>query len=320
VAVSVVVVARNEKDHIQVCLRSLCAQVPEDLVGEILVIDNNSTDGTQDLVRDFAKNFQSDLICLVENSENNLGRARAQAVELAKFEKVAFIDADCVAPPNWLKKLTQGFEFHAKNNPKLAGVGGMNRPPYGFTKFYDALFVMRKNFFGHLNSPQSRPYKKDCLVDHIPATNVLFERKNLLAVGNFSKEFESVCEDLEMGFRLRKAVRQLYMLDNCAVVHFTDSTWKGLWRRIFRFGWGQFEVLKCHPGSWCLRWVLPLVFIFVMLCSFFSFFGQWTPFLAVVSTRTPVVFFIFLVFTNDHRFTDAFENSGNYRTRRLHEK
>ena len=51
--VSVIVAARNEKDHIRPCLTSLISQTyPTDKI-EIIIIDDRSTDNTAEIVRSY---------------------------------------------------------------------------------------------------------------------------------------------------------------------------------------------------------------------------------------------------------------------------
>lgn len=91
---SVVIVCKNEADVIGLTLQSL-----EGLGGDILVYDNGSTDGTQDIVRSFQAR-------LVEGSWEGFGKTKRKALALARHDWVLFLDAD-EAPDEELKKNLQ---------------------------------------------------------------------------------------------------------------------------------------------------------------------------------------------------------------------
>ena len=53
--VSIIVPVYNTKDYLKQCLDSLVAQTLEDL--EILVVDDGSTDGSTEIVREFSERY-----------------------------------------------------------------------------------------------------------------------------------------------------------------------------------------------------------------------------------------------------------------------
>ena len=108
--VSVVVAARNEEEHIQALLKSLVDQnYPKDLY-EIIIIDDESTDSTAGLVREFGK----DRICLftTENRDQVLSpkkNAINLGIEKSKGEIILLTDADCRPPSGWISGIIELF-------------------------------------------------------------------------------------------------------------------------------------------------------------------------------------------------------------------
>ncbi|SHK46101.1 Glycosyltransferase, catalytic subunit of cellulose synthase and poly-beta-1,6-N-acetylglucosamine synthase [Marinobacter antarcticus] len=95
--ISVIVPAHNEQEYISQCLESLASQdYPTDNY-EIIVVDNNSIDKTQEIALQF--NVQ-----IIEQKTGPVGRVRNAGAKAAKGEVLAFIDGDCVAPTDWLSK------------------------------------------------------------------------------------------------------------------------------------------------------------------------------------------------------------------------
>jgi len=107
VAISVIIPARNEEQHIARCIESICANdYPADLV-EIIVIDDHSTDRTFDIVVSFR---QPNIRCLKLAdyvSDRQLNSYKKKALETgiahANGELIVTTDADCITPVHWLK-------------------------------------------------------------------------------------------------------------------------------------------------------------------------------------------------------------------------
>jgi glycosyltransferase involved in cell wall biosynthesis len=79
---SVVIVCRNEAGIIGKTLQSL-----QGLTDDVIVYDNGSTDGTQDMVRSFRVNLH-------EGSWEGFGKTKEKANRLAKYDWILSLDAD----------------------------------------------------------------------------------------------------------------------------------------------------------------------------------------------------------------------------------
>jgi len=100
--VSVIVPVRNDPVGIQRCVAALRRQTyPEDRV-EILVVDNDSTDGTFDVLT------QLGVRALRERSTRNSYAARNRALAESTGAVVAFTDADCTPCPGWIEAGARG--------------------------------------------------------------------------------------------------------------------------------------------------------------------------------------------------------------------
>lgn len=110
VAVSFVVIAYNERAVIGDCLRSLQAQHGLDLY-EIVVVDDGSTDGTGDLVRQLAA---SDSALQLISHETNRGRgaARTTGVKASRGRLVAMVDSDVLLPSEWWQTCLAALKDH----------------------------------------------------------------------------------------------------------------------------------------------------------------------------------------------------------------
>jgi glycosyltransferase involved in cell wall biosynthesis len=98
--VSIVIAAYNAEETIGRCLDSLLdLEYP---AREILVVDNNSSDRTAEIVKSYASKGP---VRYVFERKRGWPAARNTGIMHAKYPYVANIDADCVASPEWLGTL-----------------------------------------------------------------------------------------------------------------------------------------------------------------------------------------------------------------------
>jgi glycosyltransferase involved in cell wall biosynthesis/MoaA/NifB/PqqE/SkfB family radical SAM enzyme len=119
VTVCVVIPARNAAGVLGGCLDALARQSrPPD---EVVVVDDCSTDETAAVALSFEGRLPLRLVR--EPEHGGAGRARHSGAALAKSDVLAFLDADCVPPADWLEKIEGRF----RAEPGLGGVAGPYR-------------------------------------------------------------------------------------------------------------------------------------------------------------------------------------------------
>jgi glucosyl-dolichyl phosphate glucuronosyltransferase len=117
--ISVIVCTYNRAHRLPAALESFRRMhfTPQ-MAWELIVVDNNSTDGTESVVRDFRRMAPFDVRYVFERKQGH-SRARNRGVMESRGEIVAFTDDDVVIDAHWLEELSRayaGFE--------CLGVGG----------------------------------------------------------------------------------------------------------------------------------------------------------------------------------------------------
>ena len=255
--ITVAVVCLNEEKNIAECLKSVLKQ---SYFGryEILVVDNNSTDKTCDIVRDLQKIHKN--IRLVINKKKGIAASRNVALKNSKTKLLTFTDADCIVPKNWLVNLVKGYEKYSAKDKKIVAVGGSNIPP-PTTDYYRALSIMLDSFLGSRGSVQGRVFPNDRPVAHLPCVNVLFNREKLIEVGGFDETLGSIIEDEDMTYRLRQNGYKFYYLANSAVIHKMRSTISSWAKNMFTYGKGRAWFIKKHPETLHPYFLVPVVLV-----------------------------------------------------------
>lgn len=107
--VSVVIPVRNERDTINACVASLLKQdYPKELM-EIIFVDDSSTDGTPERIRDIMQLHRSvKFVSLPEDHRHKKGRkpeALTKGVEIASGTVILSTDADCSPAETWVRTM-----------------------------------------------------------------------------------------------------------------------------------------------------------------------------------------------------------------------
>ena len=92
--ISVIMPAYNAERYIAGAIRSVLSQTHQDL--ELLVVDNNSTDGTVGIIKGFA----DPRLRLLHESEQGVSAARNKALAEMRGDIFCFLDADDLMPQN----------------------------------------------------------------------------------------------------------------------------------------------------------------------------------------------------------------------------
>ena len=122
--ISVVICTYNRADLLPGALGSLLQQSLDQSLFEIIVVDNNSTDSTPDVV---AQYLSYPHIRYIHEVSQGLAHARNRGYKEASGRYVAYLDDDARADPEWLKSILNVF-----NNtvPEPFAVGGPIYPFY----------------------------------------------------------------------------------------------------------------------------------------------------------------------------------------------
>lgn len=105
--ISVIIAARNEQKHIGNLLQSLIDQdYPKELF-EILVINDNSDDRTEEIAFEYKKKSPHLFIHNAPKDCSGKKAAISYGISLSKGDYLFFTDADCIVPTSWISTYIQ---------------------------------------------------------------------------------------------------------------------------------------------------------------------------------------------------------------------
>ncbi|WP_413164616.1 hormogonium polysaccharide biosynthesis glycosyltransferase HpsE [Capilliphycus salinus ALCB114379] len=151
---TVAICTYNGQDRIPEVLDGLQQQTnPEGIEWEVVVVDNNSSDRTAEVVSQYSKNWRGDSqLRYVFEATQGAGYARQRAIQEAKSDLIGFLDDDNLPKENWL---VEAYRF-GQEHPQAGVYGGIIHPkldvplpPY-FNKIKSLLAI---------NNPGSQPFR-----------------------------------------------------------------------------------------------------------------------------------------------------------------
>ena len=232
---SVIIVNYNVKHFLEQCLHSVY-KAAKGIETEIFVVDNNSVDGSAQLIRE---KFHD--LYFIENKENvGFSRANNQAIRIANGKYILLLNPDTVVEEDTFSKVIDFMEKH----PDAGGLGvkmidgkGAFLPeskrglPTPWVAFYK-MFGLSKLF------PNSRKFGKYHLsylneneihsVDVLAGAFMLIRKETLDKVGLLDETFFMYGEDIDLSYRIILGGYKNYYFPETTIIHYKgESTKKG---------------------------------------------------------------------------------------------
>ncbi len=190
--ISIIIPTLNEERYVGTCLESLKKQSYKGPF-EIIVADGGSTDKTLEIARMYTNK--------VVVTKGPVGAGRNAGVKWATGNILAFIDADCIAPKNWLSEIDASFgkSSVASKKSNIVAVMGAIRPMDG--SWVDGLvFILRERLQRTLTWLQA-PYDANL--------NTAYRHEAFVGAGSFNPNVD-YGEGVELAMRIRKQGRVVY--------------------------------------------------------------------------------------------------------------
>ena len=219
---SVIIVNYNVKHFLEQCLISVIKAM-KGIQGEIIVVDNNSVDGSIDLINQKFKD-----IVLISNKENTgFSVANNQGIKIAKGENILLLNPDTVVQEDTFTKCLEFLD----NNQDAGALGvkmydgngrflpeskrGLPTPGVAFYKIFglSAIFpqsrIFGKYHLGYLSMNENHK------VDVLSGAYMLIRKKVLDEVGLLDETFLCTAKILTFSYRIKKRrIRKLLLLQN----------------------------------------------------------------------------------------------------------
>jgi GT2 family glycosyltransferase len=225
--VDVVIVNWNSGDMLSNCVSSIL-NGNFDSIGKIIIVDNGSDDGSEDLQIEPSK------VLLIKNS-SNYGFAKACNIgaQHSKGEFVLFLNPDTVLEPNTLKKTINYME---KDSNEMVGISGIQLcyedgniarhssifpSPFSFfmrSSGLHKIFLSLDHVLSEWNHLDTRE------VPHVIGAYFFVRKKLFIALNGFDERFFVYLEDLDFSIRANRLGFKTHFISTIKSVHIAGGT------------------------------------------------------------------------------------------------
>ncbi len=223
IELSIIILNYNGKNYLFKCLRSIY-QFPPNRKFEIIVVDNNSNDGSQEMVR---KNFpQVKLIC----NRENLGFTRANniGIKFSRGEFILLLNNDTRVLAQSLDILLNEIKSHPEIGviaPALLNEDFSYQLSYGLhpnlkNEFLQKFFL--KILFKLRLRKKGDNWKKE--VDWVSGACLLTTKEVLHYTNYFDEEFFLYFDDSDLCARIRKLGKKIVYFPKAKIVHYLGKS------------------------------------------------------------------------------------------------
>lgn len=257
-SLTLVLVFHNETQELMAWAQAINSSIQQSrLLPKIILIDNKSQDHSSVLAKQICKDFHYTYIRL---SENNMGKARQQALDICNTKWLAFIDADCRVNINWIKDASEAINLCGENYKIIGGIS-----------HYQSSNILQKLLFSLEKYIYWSNTKTPKQVSHMPTNNILIKTSCREKI-SFSSHFSKCGEDLDFSMQAKKNQILILIYPGMLVEHYQNPSFMLWFIKMYRYGKAQSEVFLKNKNVFCRKRFFPLfVLLFFLSVLFINF-------------------------------------------------
>ncbi|MEE8391878.1 MAG: glycosyltransferase, partial [Anaerolineae bacterium] len=196
---------------------------------EIVVVDSSSDETPRIITEEFPT-----VHLIHRDQQTDPGTARNLGIARASGEIIACIDADCIAPSDWLRRMVAA----QRAGHKVVGGTIENGNPESLIAWASYLGEFREWL----------PVGQPRLTDHVPTCNISYHRSIFARFGGFPTKFYPQ-EDLLYHWWLSQHRVPIWFDPDIRMRHVHRSTWRAYSQHLRRIGRITARVLKLTGGE-----------------------------------------------------------------------
>jgi len=251
--VSTIVPCYNEQASIGLLLDAIRIQTFNLDKIEVVIVDGMSTDGTREVIRDYASQFRELNIRLLDNPQRIIPAALNTAIEAAEGDVIIRLDAHSAPSPNYIERCLAVLE-----ETGAANAGGVWEIQPGADAWTARGIAIAASHPLGAGDARYRISGEPGPVDTVPFG--AFRREWLEKVGRFNEDLLTN-EDYEYNVRVRKAGGVIWFDPSIRSTYFARPDLLSLARQYWRYGFWKVRMLRRYPGTLRWRQALPPIFV-----------------------------------------------------------
>ena len=242
--ISVIIPTYNRAAILERTIRALCErQVGEVPFWELIVVNDGSTDGTQELLHRLEKRYVGRLHAFHQDNQKQ-GAARNTGMRYAKGGLFVFLGDDIIPDTRFLS--SHWLSYEAAGRPRgYAAIGRTSwHPEIKKTPFKEWINEWGHQFgFRLIKNPDCVPF------NFFYTSNLAFSRDLYVDFGGFNESFKEYgWEDIELGYRYaQKGKMRLRFVPKAIAFHHHGISLTTFCRRQYKVGYSAVLFDRLHP-------------------------------------------------------------------------
>lgn len=213
---SIIILTYNQLEYTKLCIESIRKFTPQDSY-EIIVVDNGSSDGTVDWLKE-----QNDIKVILNKENLGFSKGCNQGINVSIGENILLLNNDTIVTPNWLYNMDRSLW----KEDKIAAVSCMSnyvtnnqQIEVEYTNIYSMLaFALNFNILNFDKHDQMDKLIGFCMMIKKEVINKIGLLDENFLIGNF--------EDDDYCLRMRKAGYKLILCKDTFIHHFGSISFK----------------------------------------------------------------------------------------------
>lgn len=253
--ISIVIPCRNEKKHIEKCIRDIYGNtIVQHKAIEVLVVDGMSDDGTLQVLATLQKEFPS--LKIVTNEKKVTPVAFNLGIKNASGKYLQIIGARQFISNDYLEKAYDKFE----SDPEIWCIGGLVENYYEDETSRVISQAMGSSF--GVGVGNFRVAKESQYVDTVGTP--MYPMSVFDKVGYFDESLVRNQDD-EFNYRVTEAGGKILLFAEISLSYVVRAELKKLFRQYRQYGYWKVFVNKKHNTVTSIRQLIPLFFVVFML-------------------------------------------------------
>lgn len=282
---SVVIINYNVRHFLEQCLFSVTKAINlNGLTAEVIVIDNNSSDGSLEYLIPKFPSLQ-----FVANKENTgFAKACNQGLEIAQGKYILFLNPDTLVPEDCFEKCISFLEANPDAGSlgikMLDGKGSYLKESKrafpspqtsffklsGLTSLFPRSRLFSNYYLGHLDE------NKNHEADVLAGAFMMIRKEVLEKTGGFDEIFFMYGEDIDLSYRIQKAGFKNYYFADSYILHFKgESTKKNSLNYVRLFYKAMSIFVRKHYGGTLASIYNILIQLAIWISAGFSAIGKF---------------------------------------------
>ncbi len=235
-SVSIIIPSYNRKNLLQESLEAIKKQKFNGFL-EVIVIDDNSSDGTIEMLKQKAAAKNKFIFKYFESPHLGPARARNLGISYSKGEILIFLDDDSVVQnSDYVQKMVESFK--EKDTGIVAGKT---------LDFYSGILkLIRAGDPPELDFNNPSKLKE---AEGVPTKNAAFLREAVATVGGFNPSFNFLSEDTDLCIRIINSGYKLVFNEKALVYHYPTADFISYIKKSYSIGFSHGVFHFFHPNK-----------------------------------------------------------------------